>query len=293
MGRHVPALIALLACLLAGAGASWAFGSLVTRPTSVNVSSPPFPARNVSLISGDGARIAGTYWPGGAEDGPAVLLLHGLDASRAMFVDNASWLAGQGYGVLTIDLRGHGESALAERSFGLHESRDAAAGLRWLKRRRCNAPIAVVGVSLGGAAALLGTDGPLPADALGLQAVYPDIRRAIRNRIAARAAAAPAHFLEPLLSFQSLPRFGAWPGQFSPLSAVRRYRGPLFVIGGADDRSTPPAETRAIFAAAPGRKRLWIVPGADHAEASGLRGRTYRERLARFLRETIGAPRPT
>jgi fermentation-respiration switch protein FrsA (DUF1100 family) len=213
-----------------------------------------------------------------------------VKASRASTAPTAAWLSGLGYAALTIDFRGHGQSAMAERSFGLRESSDARRAFEWLKRRQHGAPVAVIGNSLGGAAALLGPSGPLPADALVLQAVYPDIRRAIRNRIADRLGAAPARLLEPLLSFQSKPRFGAWPARLSPLEALRRYPGPVFVLGGEQDRYTPPDESRALFAAAPGRKRLWLVPGRDHAAMGALSGEEYGERVGRFLHATIGRP---
>jgi pimeloyl-ACP methyl ester carboxylesterase len=213
-----------------------------------------------------------------------------VKSSRASTAPTAAWLSGLGYAALTVDFRGHGQSAMAERSFGLREASDARRAFDWLKRRQGGARVAVIGHSLGGAAALLGPKGPLPADALVLQAVYPDIRRAIRNRCADRLTHAPAYLLEPLLSFQSKPRFGVLPGDLSPLEALRRYRGPVFVIGGEDDRYTPPAETRALFAAAPGATRLWIVPGRGHAAIGQLRDDDYRGRISRFLMETIGQP---
>lgn len=213
-----------------------------------------------------------------------------MRASRASTAPSADWLSRLGYAALTIDFRGHGGSDMAERSFGLRESSDARSAFRWLKRRQGGAPVGVIGHSLGGAAALLGPEGPLPADALVLQAVYPDIRRAIRNRIADRLGAAPAYVLEPLLSFQSGPRFGVPPGELSPLEAVRRYRGPVFVIGGLDDSYTPPEETRALFDAAPRPKSLWLVPGRGHAAIGELSDQAYRERVGAFLRAAIGPP---
>jgi fermentation-respiration switch protein FrsA (DUF1100 family) len=179
---------------------------------------------------------------------------------------------------------------MAERSFGLREAQDALAAFEWLKKRQEGAPVAVIGNSLGGAAALLGATGPIPADALVLQAVYPDIRRAIRNRIATRLTPAPAYLLEPLLSFQSKPRFGVLPGELSPLKALQRYPGPVFIIGGQEDRYTPPEETRALFRAAPGRKSLWLIPDRDHAAMGELRDEVYRGRLAAFLQRTVGGP---
>ncbi len=177
-----------------------------------------------------------------------MLLLHGNGASRAQVAENAGWLARQGYAVMAIDFRGHGQSTLVPHSFGLFESRDAAVALDWLRHQQQGARIAAIGISLGGAAALLGDQGPLPADALILQAVYPDIRRAIRNRIAASLGTVPSWLVEPALSFQALPRYGVWPGRIAPLTALRAYHGPVFVIGGGADRFTPPSETREMFA---------------------------------------------
>lgn len=274
--------------LVGGLATSWVAGSIMVRGEASAVPPAEAPGLDLRIRTGDGLNLAATYRPGRRPDSPAVLLLHGVKASRASTAPTAAWLSGLGYAALTIDFRGHGESDRAERSFGLRESSDARSAFEWLKRRQRGARVAVIGNSLGGAAALLGPSGPLPADALVLQAVYPDIRRAIRNRIADRLGAVPARVLEPLLSFQSKPRFGVMPGRLSPIEALRRYRGPVFVIGGQEDSYTPPEETRDLFEAAPGAKSLWIVPGRGHAAIGELNDEAYRARIESFLRSTIG-----
>ena len=97
--------------------------------------------------------------------------------------------------------------------------------------------------------------------------------------------------LEPLLSYQSQFRFGVGPGALSPIEALRRYPGPVLVIGGDRDRYTPPVETRALFSAAPGPRQILWIAGADHSAASGIASDTYRDRLRLFLAQTIGASR--
>lgn len=291
MARPLPRLLRLVLSLaVLGLCLSWAVGALLVRPTPSAVPPSAPPALDLQLGTADGLTIAATYRPGRFPNSPGVLLLHGNGASRAATAPNAAWLAAQGYAVLAIDFRGHGRSSRARHSFGLFESRDAEAAFAWLKRRQQGAPVAAVGISLGGAAALLGERGPLPADALVLQAVYPDIRRAIGNRIAALATPVPAALLEPLLSYQSRLRFGVWPSRLSPLAAARLYKGPVLVVGGGADRYTPPEEARALFAALPGPKRLWIAPGLAHAEVSDVATPEYRARLLAFLHDTIGPP---
>lgn len=289
MTKRQP-LIAIAAPVLIGLGAVWLMGSAMVRPEISHPRPAPSPARDLMIDSPDGLLIAATYWPGRTANAPGILLLHGNGASRGQMAANAAWLAGQGYAVLTIDFRGHGESSQRSRSFGWFESRDAAAAFAWLKRTQQGGKIGVVGLSLGGAASLLGENGPLPADALVLQAVYPDIRHAVRNRIASIAGSIPAAIFEPFLSFQSLPRYGVWPWRISPIEAVKRYRGPLLVIGGGADLYTPPAETRALFDAAPGAKAIWFAEGLDHAAASDLHSDAYRQLLLGFFAKQLGTP---
>lgn len=287
--QKIAGLIAVLFML--GLAVSWAMGSAMVRPQASEVPPAVMPARDLTLTTTDGVGIAATYWPGRRSTSPAILLLHGNGASRWHVAGNAAWLAKQGFAVMTIDFRGHGESAQLPRSFGLFESRDAAAAFAWLKRTRPGTKIGIVGISLGGASSLLGAQGPLPADALVLQAVYPDIRHAVRNRIGALATTIPAYALEPLLSFQSRPRFGVWPGAISPLTAVRRYRGPLLVIGGGADLYTPPEESWALYAVAPGQKELWTIDGLDQAAVSGIETLDYRQHLLAFFAKHLGDPR--
>lgn len=289
-GRFRRISVLMAGALALGLAASWTVGGMLTDPDPSDVPDARAPARDVTLKAADGLSLAATYWPGNAPDAPGVLLIHGSDSSRGAMAENAAWFAGQGYAALTVDLRGYGESDLARHSFGLLESRDAAAAFGWLKRRQRGAPVAVIGGSLGGAAALLGEDGPIPADALVLQAVYPDIRRAIRNRIAERLTDAPADVLEPLLSLQAWLRLGVRPSRISPVEALRRYRGPVLVIGGGEDRSTPPAETREMYEAALGPKTLWLMEGLRHAQASNPDCEAYRLKVLSFLRASMRGP---
>lgn len=286
-------IIILSLLLVLGLGASWAVGGWLTSPRGISIA--PLPPGDFFIPSADGVRLAASYRPGASPDAPAVLLLHAKGGSRQGLAGIAAWLNRAGYATLAIDLRGHGQSTPTPYSFGWRESRDAAAAFGWLKRRQRGAPVAVIGLSLGGAASLLG-DGPLPADALILQAVYGDLRSAVRNRIRTVAGAGPAWLLEPLLSYQTRPRLGVWPDALSPRSRIAAYRGPLLVIGGAEDRYTPPAETRALYAAAPGPKAIWFIPGVEHEAAVNHDSPPYRRVVLRFLAAHLpsgaGSPGP-
>jgi uncharacterized protein len=281
-----PAAVALLLAGLLGLAAVWAAGSIIARPFNRVVLPPEPPAQIVTLASADGTPLTATYWPAARGDAPAILLLHGINASRAMFDDHAEWLHGLGYAVFALDFRGHGGSGATERTFGWREADDAAAALAWLRRDNAGRKVGVIGVSLGGAAALLGPKGPLPVDALVLQGVYPDIRTAIANRLNRVGVPVVTEMSEPLLSYQSYLRYGIPPDRIAPREGMRRFEGQVLVIGGTDDRDTTPADSRALFAAARGPKSLWMVE-TDHVGVSKLNSRAYRERVGRFFAATL------
>jgi len=283
-------IVFLMVAIVLGLGASWIAGSIMTSGHHTTVAAAKPPAEDLKFLTEDGLTIAGTFTPGHDDHSPAVLLLHGVGASRQATAANAAWLASLGYAALAIDFRGHGQSDIATRTFGLHEALEARVAFDWLKHHQNGAPTAVIGISLGGAASLIGDAGPLPADALILQAVYPDIRRAIRNRIASRLTNLLGYGLEPLLSFQAPFRFGVWPSRLSPLDALANYSGPVLIIGGQQDRSTPSTESREMFAAVRGSRELWLVPSGDHAEICDLANVAYRERIGAFLGRAMGAP---
>ncbi len=212
-----------------------------------------------------------------------MLMLHGNGGNRSNATPNAAWLASQGYGVLAIDFRGHGESTPAGKSFGVYEARDAHVAFSWLKAKNPGTHIGVIGFSLGGAAALIGDQGPLLADAIVLQAVYPDIRRAIGNRINSLVGSVLGTILEPLLSYQAWFRFGRAPGYISPIKALETIKTPVMIVGGGADRYTPRTEMEALFNAAKRNGEIWILEGRSHDQVVAEKSEVFREKLLRFL----------
>ena len=192
--------------------------------------------------------------------------------------------------MLAVDLRGHGGSASAHHSFGWTESEDVHAAFHWLKRRQHEAPVGVLGISMGGAAAVVGRSGPVPADALVLQAVFTTMREALKCRMALVVGNLVASAVEPFLSFQARVRFGVWPNAIAPLAAMVRVRCPVMVIGGSSDGYVPQAQTRALHAAAAQVPRvLWIADDSEgHKDIADTEASQYRRRVLMFLDQTLG-----
>lgn len=73
---------------------------------------------DVSIKTGDGLALAASlYLPSKAGRAPAVLLVHPPGGSRGEQDDVARQLVRRGFAVLSMDLRGHGQSAAADAGF--------------------------------------------------------------------------------------------------------------------------------------------------------------------------------
>jgi pimeloyl-ACP methyl ester carboxylesterase len=141
----------------------WLLGSFVVVYRLTRRARPRFPEpipapdwgrlEQVRLETSDGQEI-GAWLVAGRRDSPSVLLIHGIGASRAACLGRAEILAREGYTVLMITLRAHGDSSGDYNDMGYSARHDIVAAVDLLERQRPGAPIVVHGLSMGAAAAL-------------------------------------------------------------------------------------------------------------------------------------------
>ena len=115
----------------------------------------PGEAAGSALTASDGVRIAGWYIPAatGSPAAPTVVLAHGNGNSKSEML---SWAAPlhPNYNLVLFDFRNHGQSSGNVTTLGLREVRDLRTIVDWLVRTKAPSSIAVLGVSMGGAAAI-------------------------------------------------------------------------------------------------------------------------------------------
>jgi alpha-beta hydrolase superfamily lysophospholipase len=284
--RHLLLGTALAAA--AGGTAVWMFGSALSAPAMREIGPPPpdLDAVACAFASASGGTIRGWIAPGRTGQG-AVVLAHSIRSNRLEMVDRARFLRAAGYAVLLFDAQAHGESPGDHITFGHLESRDAAAAVAFVKERFRGERVAYLGISQGGAAALLGGT-PLPVQALILEAVYPTLREAVIDRIEIRLGPL-ARGLAPLLLLQSDLRLGVTSAAIAPIAGIREVHAPLLLIAGAKDRHTRIEESRRLFEAAPEPKTLWVIPGAAHQDFYAFARAEYEHRVLTFLASTLGS----
>ena len=238
------------------------------------------------MPSASGSLLQGWWVAGCRPFGGVVVLMHGIRADRLLLVQRGRVLHDHGFSVLLFDLQAHGESTGRRITFGKLEALDAAAAVSFARRRAPGERVGAIGLSLGGAAALLGPE-PLDVDALVIESVYPDIDAALANRLRVGLGALAGAVFTPLLvpAFKLLlpPVLGARAGELRPIDRIGAVVAPLLVASGTADRLTTPAETEALFERAPEPKTLWMVKGAAHVDLERFDPDRYRKTVLPFL----------
>lgn len=259
--------------------------SLVAPAPSV-VGPPPadLPISEVSFDSKSGETIKGWLLRQPAARG-SLLLLHGIRSDRRGMLDRARFLATNGYNSLLIDLQAHGASGGSRITMGLKEGLDVRSAVRYLKEQFPELPVALMGVSLGGAAALVG-DEPANVQAMILESVFSDLSTAIRNRMRNRFGKL-GDWLTPLLTIQIKPILGVPKEAISPAEAIKRVTAPMLLIYGADDPLATLAEGELLARNGKGFTELWVVEGAKHEDFHRKLGLVFERRVLEFLSKNM------
>ena len=234
-----------------------------------------------TLTMGDGVPLAATlYRPDGAAPAggwPAVLLLHGIGENRtSMDVIAEQFFAPQGYVVLTVDARGHGNSGGQSTFVGARETSDYAAALSWLRLRPgvSDTRIGAMGFSLGGGSVwkLLAAPGTRLAAAVPV-ATWTSLYDALLPQGFAKAGLVsffrsllPVDHWDPqvagladdaLLS-RNLPGLRQFALDRSTRDDLAKIRTPVFMIQGRRDFAFDMDQSLAAFGRLKGKKRLFF-----------------------------------
>ncbi len=260
-----------------------------TRPAQLGPGAFP-----VAFPSRDGLVLRGVLSPP-PEGAPMLVMLHGIGANRDEWVEWGGLFSRGGYGVLAFDWRAHGESEGNLTGLGAFEHQDLLGALDFLESRpdTRGRPIGIVAQSLGAACASM-TAPHLPerVRTFVLDSPFGDLSRMAGHRMAILGpfGIGPRLLLDPL-SWLVIGRSMSSVSPERNLAALAPR--PILVMHGEEDQVIPTSEGKSLYAAYPGPKQSWFVPGARHCETRGKQLRKWLERVAGFLAGNLeGAPPP-
>ncbi len=255
------------------------FGVYVVLPYKESVGAPPDGFSEVSLTTEDGVRLAAWYSP--PTNGAAIVLIHGAGGSREGVRDHAAMLREHGYGVLALDLRGHGESGGRTNRLGWQGTRDVRAAVTYLQAQPDVRAVGGLGLSLGGEV-LLGAASEVPA----LRAIIAD---GATQRSLDELRALPSE--RPLVrNFTARVMFatvrllsGDDPPSPPLLESMMQAEGTAFLLIAAG-RDAQEVDFNTLFVeTVGGRAALWVAQDASHTGAFQRYPDEYRQQVIEFF----------
>jgi pimeloyl-ACP methyl ester carboxylesterase len=276
----------LLGIVCIGTATVLLLGAKLCAPCPQKIGNLPndLKGNNVAFPGSSGANIKGWFIQGRRNRG-CVILMHAIRGNRLSMLERARFLNVAGYSVLLFDFRAHGESQGNHITFGYRESEDAKAALHFIKTKMPGEKIAVIGVSLGGAAAILAHP-PLKVDAVVLEMVYPRVEQAVVDRLSIRFGKL-GPFLAPLFLWQLKPRLGVSAVDLRPIDKIAQINVPKLFIAGSADRHTTLVEAKELFDRASKPKEFWAIKGASHVDFHQFSNNEYEKRVLSFLNKNL------
>lgn len=248
-----------------------------------NLKAPPapnYPVEDWTLESFDGFKLrAKKFSPAESSDRWAILI-HGYGRDGTYAYDYAEEYLKRGWNVLIPDMRASGQSEGQFITMGALESRDV---FDWAKKIPADAKIALHGVSMGAATALM-TAALEPPN---LIAVVEDCGY----------TSAYVMFTEQLNKIFGLPEYPVMPcanlvckfhtgvkiSDAAPLAVVDKIKVPVLFIHGDADKLVPFEMMTQLYDACTAPKEKFVVAGAGHADAKSSNPAAYFEKVFAFL----------
>ena len=223
---------------------------------------------DVEIRSESGNLLRGWFIPPPqSSDGRMVVFVHGLYSSRYQALEHGGkfWHY-RGYGLLTMDLSGHGESEGKYVRYTLDERKDVASMVRWARKQEGIDPdkVVVFGTSNGAAAAIYAAADGLDLPALALDAPYADLWDAAGVMLKERGG---HPWLRYPLSVAIRFRAGIDLESVRPVDVITEIRAPVLFVHGDADRRIPLEHSERMHQArldAHLPSQLWVLPGGEH-----------------------------
>lgn len=237
------------------------------------------------IISSDGLRLHATWFPQG-ECKKIVICFHGY-TSQGMkdYLGLSGYYLKNGYSMLLVDERAHGESEGKYIGFGCLDRIDALKWINWVLRK-CGEDVEILlhGTSMGGATVLMMSSLELPAQVKGIvsdcaftspKEVFSHVLKSMYHL--------PAFPVMNISDFLNKRLAGYGLDECNAAREVKKAKVPILFIHGSGDTFVPYSMCETMYENCASSKKKLIIEGAAHAECYYKDTDAYENALTEFI----------
>ena len=249
------------------------------------VGSMPFERHTIT--SHDGLRLVGRLYRAESETNKYIICMHGYRSSNDDFTCAMGFFMSQGYNILAIAQRAHGESDGKWITFGVKERYDALSWCNYLIETFGDGiKIILDGLSMGATTVLMASGLDLPKNVKG---VIADCGFTSPWDIVTHVARHDMHIPKFPLLYLMLPTVKLICGfglkVESTVNAVKRSKLPILLVHGLSDDFVPHEMSVKAYNARPENSRLISVENATHGMSFVVDEERCKKELGYFLNE--------
>jgi len=216
------------------------------------------------IVPAEGSRPPLEAWfiPG-ADTATIAVLFHGHGGSKSELLRHGRRIHAMGPAVLMVDFAGSGGSGDAPFTIGVRESEDVRAATAYARALTGARRVYLYGLSMGAVAILKSAAEGTASDGIILECPFDSLLTTVEHRF--ETVGLPAFPAAHALLFWGGLQLGFNPFRHGALTYAPHVREPVLLMAGDRDPWVTPEETRHIFDALGGSKRLYLCGGVGHA----------------------------
>jgi alpha-beta hydrolase superfamily lysophospholipase len=234
------------------------------------------------IIPGEGSRPPLEAWfiPG-MDATTVVVLFHGHGGTKSELLRHARRLHEMGPALMLVDFPGSGGSGDAAFTVGARESEDVTATTAYARRLTAARRVYLYGLSMGSVAILKSAANGTTVDGIILECPFDSLLTTVGHRF--QTVGLPAFPAAHALLFWGGVQLGFNPFRHGALAYAPSVREPVLLMAGDRDPWVTPDETRHIFDALGGPKRLYMCTGVGHASCLSRDSSEWTTAVSAFL----------
>ena len=250
------------------------------------------PNRTFTITASDGVQLVGHYYER-KKNAPVIIFFHGLwsncytnSVPIYRITEEKEW------NLLLVNLRAHNESGGDVSTLGVLERYDCRDWANWVASEFGEqVPIYLMGISMGGAIALMSSDLGLPKSVCGIidDAGFTSPLEMIRVN-----SEDELHHNGILISlFTQFVNTGARIfGGFNledanSCNAVSKTNVPILIIHGDEDTQAPLSMANRIYESCQSQRMMYVIPGAGHTSCYRTNPKKYEMIVSDFIKRHI------